>query len=274
MFNSYWLIFLLTAAPLIGLALMIGLIILLIYNSDLFAKSLGSQLARKRKMRKSKTAKIVEYLIAISLWAIAINFLVARPGGLFGNARQLVDNSTKLDTSHFTNEPPPNQIIQGASQVSSLFQTNWFYLAFFGLLVVASVIVARGVIASWQETRSDFWNQSLAVRAEAISTVEDAFRILTSLPDIDPRSRIINCYQRMIQSAQRLGASVSSDQTARELEVAIRNMLSIHGSAMGELTDLFEEARYSLHPITETDAEKAQQCLKSIARDMNITLSA
>jgi len=77
----------------------------------------------------------------------------------------------------------------------------------------------------------------------------------------------------MVQTAQRLGASITSDQTARELEAAISRMLMIKGASIRELTDLFEEARYSLHPITETDAEHAQQCLLSIAEEMNITLS-
>jgi hypothetical protein len=77
----------------------------------------------------------------------------------------------------------------------------------------------------------------------------------------------------MIQAAQRLGASITSGQTARELETAISRMLMIKGSSLRELTDLFEEARYSLHPITESDAEQAQQCLLRIAEEMNITLS-
>jgi hypothetical protein len=77
----------------------------------------------------------------------------------------------------------------------------------------------------------------------------------------------------MVQSAQRLGASISSDQTARELEMAIRSMLMIKGLSLRELTDRFEEARYSLHPITEADADQAQQCLLDIAREMNISLS-
>ena len=80
-------------------------------------------------------------------------------------------------------------------------------------------------------------------------------------------------YQRMVQSAQRLGAGITSDQTARELEKAISMMLLIKGSSLRKLTDLFEEARYSLHPITETEAEQAQECLLRIAEEMNITLS-
>jgi fructose-1-phosphate kinase PfkB-like protein len=77
----------------------------------------------------------------------------------------------------------------------------------------------------------------------------------------------------MVQAAQHLGAPVSSDQTARELETAIRKMLMLLGPAIKELTELFEEARYSLHPITEKDGEKAHQCLLSIAEEMKLPVS-
>ncbi len=164
-------------------------------------------------------------------------------------------------------------MLGAANQFGNLVQTNWFYAAFFGLLVVTSVIVVRGIIISWQETKAELTGRVQAARVEAVTSVEDAFRILKAQPEADPRTRIINCYQRMVQAAQRLGASISSGQTARELETAISRMLMIKGSSLRELTDLFEEARYSLHPITESDAEQAQQCLLRIAEEMNITLS-
>jgi hypothetical protein len=77
----------------------------------------------------------------------------------------------------------------------------------------------------------------------------------------------------MVQAAQGLGATVTSDQTARELETSIRRMLVIKGPAIRELTNLFEEARYSLHDITENDAAQAQLHLHGIAEEMNIPFS-
>lgn len=218
---------------------------------------------------------ILQLIISMAAWAVAIQLLVLKGGGIFGLNPQLVANST----SNIAGVVPDNQtatklpLLGAASQLSSLILSNWFYAAFFGLLVVASVIVVRGLVISWQETKAEIAGQVQAARAEAITSVEDAFRILKAQPEADTRTRIINCYQRMVQAAQRLGASITSDQTARELETAISMMLMIQGSSLRELTNLFEEARYSLHPITEVDAEQAQQCLLRIAEEMNITLS-
>jgi hypothetical protein len=106
-------------------------------------------------------------------------------------------------------------------------------------------------------------------RPEGIEAVEGAIHILKTQTMLDPRMRIINSYQSMIQRAQGVGTTVTSDQTARELEGVIRKLLGVNSRAIRELTDLFEEARYSLHPITENDAERAQQCLLDISRQMD-----
>jgi hypothetical protein len=158
------------------------------------------------------------------------------------------------------------------SQLGSIVQTNWFSIAFIGLLAVSSVIIIRAVKVSLEESREKI-TLIQGPRAEGITAVEDAIHILESQEATDPRTRIINCYQRMVQAAQHLGAPVTSDQTARELETAIRKMLMLRGPAINELTQLFEEARYSLHPITERDGEKAHQCLLSIAEEMKLPVS-
>lgn len=211
----------------------------------------------------------------MAAWAVAIQVLVLRCNGIFCTAPVLAqDNSTQIAGVSPTNDATKVPLLGAANQVGNFVQTNWFYAAFFGLLVVSSVIVVRGIIVSWQQTKADLSGLIPAARAEAITSVEDAFRILKAQPESDPRTRIINCYQRMVLAAQRQGARITYDLTARELEAAIHNMLGIKGPSMRDLTNLFEEARYSLHPITEDNAAEAQQYLLNIAQEMNFTISA
>src|SRR2546426_7166200 len=89
---------------------------------------------------------------------------------------------------------------------------------------------------------------------------------------VDPRSRIIACYQNLIATVSRLGAPVPSDLTARELERAIRFTFTLKGSGTSELTQLFEEARYSLHEIRDEDAAKAHNYLESIAGELKTSI--
>jgi hypothetical protein len=60
--------------------------------------------------------------------------------------------------------------------------------------------------------------------------------------------------------------------TARELDKAVRSTFALKGPAITELTQLFEEARYSLHEIRDSDADKAHTYLKSIADELRVQL--
>ena len=259
-------------APLLLFGLVIFMIAYTAFNWRVLSDAFGLGLARRRQAaRKKKQSQIIRLIVWVSMWAIAILVLTQKCGGIFCNTQGHPPQGADKVASATPSAPLP--FLGAITQLSSFVQTNWFFTAFLGFLVLSTVIVARGIIVSWSGTKRDLVGQLGQPSAEGIASVEDALRILETRTEVDPRTRIINCYMRMVQSAQRLGASITSDQTARELEMAIRKMLVIRGSSMRELTDLFEEARYSLHRITEDDADQAQQCLIDIAREMKILLS-
>ena len=246
----------------------------MIFNWKHFSDAIGYQLARKGVAKKKKSTKI-QMAFWIATWAVAAYVLTQKCGGLICRTPLQAPSLPGQITGFVSGSGPGPTLplLSTVVELSSLVQSNWFYLAFLGFLVVSTVIVARGIIVSWQETKAGLGSLLPEPRLEGIVAVEDAIRILKTRPELDPRTRIINCYERMVQAAQRLGAKITSDQTARELEISIRKMLAINGSAIGDLTNLFEEARYSLHPITEKDAEQAQDYLFSIAEEMHIVLS-
>jgi hypothetical protein len=246
------------------------MIIFLAYNWRIMSDALGFGIARKRRQNRKKS-KTLPMIITLAVWALAIEALVFRCGGLICRTNQ---TSTTTITSQITNSTSGTveatfPLLASFAQVSSFAQSNWVFFAAVGLLVVCCVIVVRSILVSWEETRSELLDQTPLPRPEGIEAVEGAIHILKTQTMLDPRMRIINSYQSMIQRAQGVGTTVTSDQTARELEGVIRKLLGVNSRAIRELTDLFEEARYSLHPITENDAERAQQCLLEISRQMD-----
>jgi len=260
--------------PLIAFGLIAVMITIMIYNWRALSDAVGFGLAKKRRA-KTKRSRTVQLIVWMAAWAIAIVVLIDKCGGVLSckTPDQTANLSTPVRVIVNGSGPLPSlPLLDTAVQLGSLIQTNWLYAIFLGFLIVSSVIVGRGVLVSLKEIKNETINE-MPVPSEAIVAVEDAVRILRSQPQTDPRTRIINCYERMIAAAQGLGATVTSDQTARELETSIRKMLLVKGSEIRDLTDLFEEARYSLHPITEEDAAKAQDCLLGIADEMNIILS-
>ncbi len=152
---------------------------------------------------------------------------------------------------------------------SSLIDTNIFVFAFIGLLTVGSVIAVRSVIVHLDEVRKEkveFFEMTVKQGREV---VQAAIRIIDQNGPDDPRARILACYQKMINAASDLGAPVGVDKTARELEKGIRNMFLLKGPGIACLTGLFEEARYSLHPITGQDSMRARECLEEIGAELN-----
>jgi len=248
------------------------MIVLLAYNWRLLSDALGHGVAGRRKQQKKRSTTL-QIVIWMGAWLIAVQVLLQKCGGIFckpSENQNLTPQVQQVVTG--SGSGPVLPFVQAVTQLGGIVQTNWFSIAFLGLLAVSSVIIIRAVKVSWEASRENVM-QIPGPPAEGISAVEDAIHILESQEATDPRTRIINCYQRMIQAAQHLGAPATSDQTARELETAIRKMLMLKGTAINELTELFEEARYSLHPITEKDGEKAHQRLLSIAEEMKLPVS-
>jgi uncharacterized protein DUF4129 len=269
--NSYWLIYLLSLAPLITLGLMVAMIAFLAYSWRFLSDAIGFGIANRRRQQKKKGGRGSQMVVWITAWAIALGVLLQKCGGICNSKPAGLQSPVQ----QFVTGPGPGTVVpynQVVSHISSFVQASWFSMAFLGFFIVSSVIIARGVKVYWDETRRVI-SLVPALELEGKTAVEDAIHIMESQENLDPRTRIIDCYQRMVQAAQHLGAPITSDQTARELETAMRKMLILRGPAIGDLTNLFEEARYSLHPINVTDAEEAHRCLLDIAEEMKLPVS-
>jgi hypothetical protein len=271
--DSYWLVYILELIPLIGLVLMVAMIGVIAYNWRILSDALGLGIARGRKQQK-KRRRTLSLIVWMTAWLVVIGVLYQRCGGtgIFCGSSKPTTLTPTVQNYVSGSAGPVLPGLELATKIGQIVQTSWFAIAFLGLVVVSSVIVVRGVFVSWNEMKRvvGFLPE---LEVEGKSAVVDALRIIESQETLDPRTRIIRCYQRMVAAAQHLGAPVTSDQTARELENAIRRMLLLTGPAIHDLTKLFEEARYSLHLITDKEAEEAHHRLLEIAEEMKLPVS-
>ncbi len=274
--NSYWLVYLVYLLPLFAVGVMFVITIYLAWNWKLLSDFLGVGIAQKRRQSR-KQSQAIRLAVWIGFWTIAIGTLLWRCGGIFCSSANNTQTLPNLVMNAVDNSPSPalpslGSITGPVYAIAEFTASPYFTLIFLGLLIISTVIVARAFKVSLDETRAGRFLPA-HVREEGTMAVQDALRVLEMEEIPDPRARIMACYERMIRAAAGLGAHVSVDQTARELERGIRQTFRLRGRGISELTGLFEEARYSLHDMTGDDSDLAQECLREIGEELRAAVT-
>lgn len=107
---------------------------------------------------------------------------------------------------------------------------------------------------------------SLPSRDAAVEAVQEAIREIDLGGDV--RSAILGCYHRFCTLLQGKGLARQAPMTPREIEVAAVEELRVTRDAAGTLTSLFEEARYSLHPLGEDARARSLASLEAVCRSL------
>ena len=270
LFRAYWLLYLVYLGPVVILSILVALIVLIGLNYRDLAAGIGFGMAQRRKMRKRGSR--YSTFVAMFFWALAIGVLLETKGSIFNPTQATNSTLTKILGENAT-APSPLQTGGFLPALSNLVQNSWFSLAFLGLLVVGGVVVIQSVRVALKETHDVTIQELQGNQEQGLQAVHEAIRLVED-PASDARSRIIACYQHLIATVSRLGAPVSSDLTARELDRAVRSTFALKGPATTDLTQLFEEARYSLHEIGDSDVDKAHEYLDNVAEELKIQLEA
>lgn len=249
---------------------MVALIIFIGLNWRVLGEGIGHELVKSKRMRRRRSK--YSLIISIIFWGIMLGVLINTPGTIFNHSNSTATNST-ISKIVGESTAPQNPFLWGGfvPALSNLIQNSWFDTAFLGLLLVGALVLAQSFRVARSEASEINARALILRRIEGLELVNKALALIDDQAG-DCRTRIIACYQNMITAVSRLGAPVPPDLTARELESAIRSTFGLKGEAIGELTHIFEEARYSLHDINDEDALNARACLESIASELEVQL--
>lgn len=110
------------------------------------------------------------------------------------------------------------------------------------------------------------------VKDELSAAVSDAIDDLRR--EEDPRRAVIAAYARMEGVLARHGHARDPAETPFEYLSRILLSLRVRGGAVRELTELFERAKFSTHPIDETMKERAISSLLSVREDLTPAVAA
>jgi len=98
--------------------------------------------------------------------------------------------------------------------------------------------------------------------------VDSAGERLALLQEGSPRNAIVACWVDLEEAAAAAGLPRRPHETSAEYTVRVLRTWDIAPDAMGALAELYREARYSHHPMTEAHRQKAIDRLTAVHDDL------
>jgi hypothetical protein len=138
--------------------------------------------------------------------------------------------------------------------------------------LLIAVLLAGVAVSIWWARRlrppiaardDDFIAEDPERLREAVESGRSALRAVD-----DARAAIIACYLAMEASLAERGTARGIADTPDELLTRAREGGLIRGAAAGRLTALFQEARFSSHPLGEEQRGAAERALDELAADL------
>jgi hypothetical protein len=171
-----------------------------------------------------------------------------------------------------TGVPPPNStgtnVTHSSNMTPFLFPSlpGWVPFALLTVVVVAFGVIAFPLVAAYVEGRRA---ERRRPPPESTAEVRGAFaRAVRALDQGgDPRSVIVRLYGDLLE---RLGTMVAGIEPETPEEIRGQHLvrLGIHPEAAAVLTRLFEEARYSTHPLGPAAAERVREAVEVALEDL------
>lgn len=85
-----------------------------------------------------------------------------------------------------------------------------------------------------------------------------------------PRNAVVECWQRFENAAASTGLQRRPWETSAEFTMRVLDLVDAHEPAVARLADLYREARFSEHDLTEADRADALAALDTIHRTIGV----
>lgn len=150
----------------------------------------------------------------------------------------------------------------GTGQLHPSGQPAWSVVAAVSLLVLASALLVVTV-----RTRRPVGPRPPPDLDQEITAALEDLDALAADPD--HRRVVIRAYARMERALARTGASRAASETPREFLGRALTMLGASAGPARRLTDLFEQARFSTHPVDAGMRAEASLALRAVQAELN-----
>lgn len=202
----------------------------------------------------------------LAIFLVALVFLAALHLAPTGPPSGTVARPGNNSTGHGVPPPPPVNRTNLTNATLPFFPgvPPWVYYALLG--VVAAGLVGLFAAVRLRAARAPPTDAG-AERSAASVPLQEALRALATGGSTDPRSVVIALYARLLRQMEPRHPTLASS-TPREIERWAVDRLRVGASTARTLTDIFEEARYSSHPLTPARVEEARTALRGALADL------
>lgn len=168
----------------------------------------------------------------------------------------------------------------GSDQIQPLDFPSWLTTLLQGVAVVAIGAVAwvlgRMVWQVMPRLRHRVTTQgqfTMLPELPQAAVVETAGHRLELLQEGSPRNAIVAAWHDLEESTAEAGLPRSPAETSTEYTVRVLHTWDVDPHTMAALADLYREARFSNHPMTEQHREQAVALLTEVHTDIELSLA-
>lgn len=144
----------------------------------------------------------------------------------------------------------------------------WIGFVAIGVIALAVVVLLVPVFVARAEARRRAQSEVSPPAAAARKAMEVTLERLRVGDSVDARQAILALYARLLDLVgPKLGGI--EPRTPREIERDVIGMLGVQARAAEELTETFEEARYSSHAMSISAVDRARRALSDALADLS-----
>lgn len=185
-------------------------------------------------------------------------------GQSLGEGSEGEDVETTLGAGAVNEEGPstPVELLEGAIPLAP--RMLGLILAFLAISAVYLLLVTFRSRRSL--SRAGFVEQSQEIKSEMTEALGERIHRLRLGEDV--RLTILGCYRDLVELLRSHGVATANHLTAREVETLALDSLRLSTESSEALRKLFEEARYSYHPMNQAHRQAALESLEQVRNEL------
>ncbi|ANS78499.1 hypothetical protein SGUI_1103 [Serinicoccus hydrothermalis] len=164
-------------------------------------------------------------------------------------------------------EGPSQQVLEGDGQQREGRAVDWLLIGFLVLVTVVILIVLRMLANRQVREREQLTVEEDEELVALLEATGDDVRY-RALAEGDPRNAVVACWVALEEAVRRSGLHQNPAETAAELTRRVLTRWEVDETAIRSLSEAYREARFSRHPVSEDQRDRAVAALERIHDDL------